>query len=255
MRSPELRQPHETDRRPVAYDLSGRTAIVTGGGGGIGRAVTQRLEESGASVWVWDLAATSQEQATPVMVDVTNPDQVAHATATVLARSGRIDILVNCVGYLGSFLPFEHQSREEWARIVGVNLLGVMEVCQRIVPSMRAAGSGRIVNVGSLAGKDGLPGLAGYSAASAGVIAFSKALGEELAETDIRVNSVAPGPIDTELITRLGPEVVAAMIASSPMRRLGRVEEVAELIVWLCSDACTFNSGAVFDMSGGRAKY
>jgi len=113
----------------------------------------------------------------------------------------------------------------------------------------------RIVNVGSLAGKEGLPNMAAYSAASAGVIAFTKALARELADTAVRVNCVAPGPIATELITRLGPEVVAAMVAASPLKRLGTVDEVGELVVWLCSDACSFNTGAVFDMSGGRATY
>ena len=249
------RQSRTSDRRPVAYDLSGRIAVVTGGAGGIGRAVVRRLEESGATVWVWDISDDSQDGSTSLSVDVTDPDQVAWATATTLDRSPRIDILVNCVGYLGSHLLFEQQPPEEWPRILGVNLLGVLEVCRRIVPRMRESGFGRIVNVGSLAGKHGLSHLAVYSAASAGVMAFSKALAEELADTNIRVNSLAPGPIETELITRLGPEVMDAMIASSPMHRLGTVDEVAELILWLCSDACTFNTGAVFDMSGGRAKY
>jgi 3-oxoacyl-[acyl-carrier protein] reductase len=217
--------------------------------------VVRRLEESNASVWVWDIADSDRDGVTTLVVDVTDPESVAMATATTLGEAGRIDILVNCVGYLGSYLPFDRQPAEERSRIIGTNLIGVLEVCGRIVPRMRAAGSGRIVNVGSLAAKHGLPSLAVYSAASAGVIAFSKALGEELAQTGIRVNSVAPGPIETEMITRLGPEVVDAMIASSPMKRLGTADEVAELIVWLCSDACTFNTGAVFDMSGGRAQY
>ena len=256
MRSTGIQQqPDTTDRPPVAYDLSGRIAVVTGGAGGIGRAVVRRLEESGANVWVWDLADAGIGGVTSIVVDVTDPDAVARATATTLDHSPRIDILVNCVGYLGSYLPFEQQPPEEWPRILGANLLGVLQVCRRIVPHMRESGSGRIVNVGSLAGKHGLSGLSVYSAASAGVMAFTKALAEELADTDIRVNSVAPGPIETELITRLGPDVVNDMIASSPMHRLGTVDEVAELILWLSSDACTFNTGAVFDMSGGRAKY
>jgi 2-dehydro-3-deoxy-L-rhamnonate dehydrogenase (NAD+) len=188
-------------------------------------------------------------------VDVTNHDQVAAAVEKIIAQDARLDILVNSAGHLGPHVPFEQLSPEEWQRIIDVNLVGVLVPCYHVVPHMRRGRAGRIVNIGSLAGKHGLPGLPVYSAASAGVIAFTKALAQELAATEIRVNSVAPGPIETELITQLGPEVVDMFVAGSPMRRLGDPQEVAEVVVWLCSAACSFNTGAVFDVSGGRATY
>lgn len=169
------------------------------------------------------------------------------------ARGRRI--LVNNAGYLGSYKPFEQFDAAEWERILRVNLIGVFEVTRQVLPIMRRAGRGRIVNMGSLAGKEGLPNLAAYSAASAGVIAFTKALSREVCETAIRVNCVAPGPIDTELVRRLGTQVVDEMISASPLRRLGSTDEVAAMVLWLCSGASAFNTGAVFDMSGGRARY
>lgn len=156
---------------------------------------------------------------------------------------------------LGSYMPFEALERDDWQRIMATNLFGVFEVCRQVIPPMRHAGWGRVVNFGSLAGKHGLPSLSVYSAASAGVIAFTKALAQELADTEIRVNSVAPGPIATDLILQLESQVVESMIASSPLKRLGTAAEVAELVAWLCSDACSFTTGAVFDVSGGRAAY
>ena len=165
------------------------------------------------------------------------------------------DILVNDAGYLGSCHPFVQFDAAEWERILRINLMSVFEVTRQVLPLMRRAGYGRIVNMGSLAGKEGLPNLAAYSAASAGIIAFTKALSREVCDTNIRVNCVAPGPIDTDLIRKLGDEVMDQMIAASPLKRLGSVDEVAGIVLWLCSTASTFNTGAVFDMSGGRARY
>jgi|SRR5215471_6347835 len=239
----------------VSYDFSGQKAVVTGGARGIGRAVAERLVRSGAHVWIWDLDPIELDGAHSSRVDVTKPEQVANALTNVSTRTPQIDILVNNAGYLGHYRPFEQFDAEEWQRIVEVNLLGVFEVTRQILPLMRRAGRGRIVNMGSLAGKEGLANLAAYSAASAGVIAFTKALSREVCDTEIRINCVAPGPIDTDLIRKLGNEVVDEMIATSPLRRLGRVDEVAEIVLWLCSNASEFNTGAVFDMSGGRARY
>jgi 2-dehydro-3-deoxy-L-rhamnonate dehydrogenase (NAD+) len=188
-------------------------------------------------------------------VDVTDSDQVRAAVAEIVDRDSCIDVLVNSAGYLGGYAPFEKLSPGEWQRILSANLIGVFQVCSEVLPHMKREGRGRIVNMGSLAGKHGLPNLSVYSAASAGVIAFTKALALELADTEIRANTVAPGPIATSLITQLGPQVVDSMIASSPLKRLGTVDEVTELVVWLCSDACSFSTGAVFDLSGGRATY
>ena len=249
------RGPDPKGPRSVSYDFSGQTAIVSGGAGGIGSAVGKRLTESGAQVWVWDLDRADWAGARSIQIDVTNEDQVAAGVEQVLAQDARIDILVNSAGYLGPHVPFEQLSPTEWQRIIDVNLVGVLMPCQHVLPHMRRARRGRIVNMGSLAGKQGLPNLPVYSAASAGVIAFTKALAQELAATDIRVNSVAPGPIETALITQLGPEVVDMFVAGSPMGRLGDAREVAELVVWLCSAACSFTTGAVFDLSGGRATY
>jgi 3-oxoacyl-[acyl-carrier protein] reductase len=170
-------------------------------------------------------------------------------------QSPRIDIFVNSAGYLGAYKPFHEFEAAEWQKIIEVNLIGAFEVTRTMLPLMRRAGCGRIVNMGSLAGKEGLPNLATYSAASAGVIAFTKALSREVCDTNIHVNCVAPGPSDTDLIRGLGETMVDGMINASPLKRLGSVDEVAAMVLWLCSPSSAFNTGAVFDMSGGRARY
>lgn len=239
----------------VSYDFAGQTSVVTGGARGIGRAIAAQFVRSGAQVWIWDIDPVELDGARSLTVDVTKSDQIAKALARTVDQNPQIDILVNNAGYLGSYQLFEQFDSSEWQRILQVNLIGVFEVTRQVLPLMRRAGRGRIVNMGSLAGKEGLPNLAAYSAASAGVIAFTKALSREVCDTDIRVNCVAPGPIDTDLIRRLGKEVVEAMITASPLKRLGSVADVAGLVLWLCSAASAFNTGAVFDMSGGRARY
>jgi len=186
---------------------------------------------------------------------VTRTAEIAAAVAKVLADSGRIDILVNNAGFTGGTARAEDIDPAVWRRIIEVNLTGTYEVSRLVVPHMRKAGSGRIVNIASLAGKDGSPMLSAYAAAKAGVIAFTKALGKEVATAGIRVNCIAPAAIDTELLQQMAPEAVASMIARSPQGRLGTIAEAAEMVLWLASDACTFNSGAVFDLSGGRATY
>jgi 3-oxoacyl-[acyl-carrier protein] reductase len=239
---------------PNIYDLNGKSAIVTGGAKGIGRAIVARLLASGAVVWAWDANAVTIEGARASTVDVTQSDQIAACLAR-MARDERIDILVNAAGYLGRVCPFVSHPDDDWRRIVEVNLKGTMRVTQAVLPHMIRRGAGRIVNFGSLAGKEGLANLAAYSAASAGVIAFTKALSREVVARGIYVNCVAPGPIDTDMIRDLGSAAVKSMIDDSPMKRLGTAEEVAHLVAWLCSDASRFNTGAVFDMSGGRARY
>jgi 2-dehydro-3-deoxy-L-rhamnonate dehydrogenase (NAD+) len=238
-----------------SYSLAGKTALVTGGAKGIGRAIAQRLVANGATVCVWDQQPVRWKGARSDVVDVTRPDQIASALARLIDEGLRIDVLVNNAGYLGKVGVFGEHAAAEWQRIVAVNLIGAMQVTQAVLPHMARWGGGRIVNMGSLAGKEGLARLAAYSAASGGVIAFTKALGREVVGQNILVNCVAPGPIDTDMINDLGPDVVQAMVAESPMKRLGRPDEVAELVAWLASDACQFNTGAIFDMSGGRARY
>ena len=238
-----------------SYDLAGKSAIVTGGAGGIGTAIVQRLSASGARVRVWDTKPAELPGAIFTLVDVTQPAQIARTMSALIDEGTRIDILVNNAGYLGLLHGFEQHDVNDWRRIVEVNLLGTMQVTQAVLPHMRRWGGGRIVNMGSLAGKEGLAQLAVYSAASAGVIAFTKALGRELAGSGVYVNCVAPGPIDTDMIRGLGVAAVDGMIGDSPMKRLGNAQEVAHLVAWLCSEASQFNTGAVFDMSGGRARY
>jgi 2-dehydro-3-deoxy-L-rhamnonate dehydrogenase (NAD+) len=166
----------------VSYDFSGRTALVTGASKGIGRRIAERLRDAGAQVWVWDTAPRHLDGVDSAEVDVTNAEEVATATQRVIDQTSRLDIVVNNAGYLPSTKPFENMSPVEWEGTIGVNLIGMLNVCHSVVPLMRQAGKGRIINMGSLAGKDGVRNLSVYSAASAGVIAFTKALGRELAE-------------------------------------------------------------------------
>jgi 3-oxoacyl-[acyl-carrier protein] reductase len=236
------------------YDLEGKFAIVTGGARGIGAAIVQRLVGGGATVEVWDLAPPAAFAGVRgATVDVTNPASIAAALQAIPADR-RIDVLVNDAGYLGAAQAYAAHDVSDWQRIVDVNLLGTMRVTQAVLPRMIAQGGGRIVNLGSLAGREGLPTLAAYSAASGGIVAFSKALGREVVGQGVLVNCVAPGPIDTDMIRALGDDAVARMIADSPMRRLGNADEVAQIVAWLCTDAASLNAGSVFDASGGRAR-
>jgi 2-dehydro-3-deoxy-L-rhamnonate dehydrogenase (NAD+) len=239
---------------PNSYDLQGKSALVTGGAKSIGRAIAELLVASGASVSIWDLTSASVPGTASCIVDVTDPVSINSALSR-FSDPEWPDILVNCAGYLGEARHFLSHRSEDWERIVNVNLLGTMRVTQAVIPRMLQQRRGRIVNMGSLAGKEGLAGLSAYSAASAGVIAFTKALGRELVGHNIFVNCVAPGPIDTDMIRTLGSDTVNSMIADSPMKRLGSPHEVAQMVAWLCTDASRFNTGAVFDMSGGRARY
>ncbi|WP_321818166.1 MULTISPECIES: SDR family NAD(P)-dependent oxidoreductase [unclassified Paraburkholderia] len=240
------------------YDFAGCVAVVTGAAGGIGRAICDAFAASGARTVNWD--RVSGETASPhaprhVAVDVTRPETVEAALAATLKEFGRIDFLVNNAGFAGSTVPLDAYSPAEWQRIVEVNLLGTYHVCRHVVPVMRKTGAGRIVNVASLAGKEGTPNASAYSAAKAGVIALTKSLGKELAQAGVLVNAIAPAAVDTPLLAQMSPAHVQTMIDKSPMGRLGTVEEVAGLALWLCSDSCSFSTGATFDLSGGRATY
>jgi NAD(P)-dependent dehydrogenase (short-subunit alcohol dehydrogenase family) len=246
-------------------DLSGKAAIVTGAARGIGFAIAQRLLASGASVSLWDndaptlVAAENQladaDRVHAIEVDITDEPSVAAATEVTRERLGGIDILVNNAGIAGVSKALWACSPEEWRTVMEVNLFAVFLCCRAVVPLMLAKNSGRIVNIASIAGKEGNPNASHYSAAKAGVIGLTKSLGKELATSGVRVNCVAPAVIETELLNQMSHEHVKYMLSKIPMGRAGTVEEVAALVAWLCSEECSFSTGAVFDISGGRATY
>jgi NAD(P)-dependent dehydrogenase (short-subunit alcohol dehydrogenase family) len=223
-----------------------RRALVTGGMSGIGLASARRLADDGHEVITLDLA-----EGADVRLDVSDAAAVARAAEEI----GPIDILVNSAGVVGPNRPLWETTHEEWVTTLGVNTLGIVSLCRAFVPGMRERGWGRIVNLASIAGKDGNPLLSAYSASKAAVIGLTKSLGKELATSGVLVNAIAPAVIATEMNAANTPEVLEYMTGLIPMRRLGRAEEVAELVAWLSSDRCSFSTGAVYDISGGRATY
>lgn len=246
-----------------ALDFAGRTAVVTGGAQGIGFAVAQRLVASGARVALWDrdanalaAAAASLGAATHAqrvdVVDATDVEAAARATAAAL---GAIDVLVCSAGITGPNVPLADYPLDDWKRVFDVNVHGVFLCNRAIVPVMKGKGYGRIVNVASVAGKEGNPNASAYSASKAAVIALTKSLGKELATTPIRVNCVTPAAVRTAIFDQMTQQHIDFMLSKIPMGRFGLVEEIAAMIAWLASEDCSFSTGAVFDLSGGRATY
>ncbi len=223
-----------------------RTAVITGGVSGLGAASARRLAADDLRVLTFDLTAGAD-----VVVDVADPVAVAAAAEQV----GPIDILVNCAGVVGPNKPLWQVTDDEWARTFAVNVVGTFNLCRALIPGMRDRGWGRIVNVASMAGKDGNPNLSAYSASKAAVIALTKSLGKELATSGVLVNVIAPAVIETPMNDATAPDVLAHITSLIPMKRVGRPEEVAELVAWLVSDRVSFSTGAVYDISGGRATY
>ena len=230
-------------------DLRTRAAVVTGGAQGIGAAIVERLEASGATVRVWDIAAKKDP------VDVADPGAVERATARSLAELGRIDVLVNNAGIAGLNSPTVEYPLDEWERVLKVNLTSQFLCCRAVAPHMVKKKYGRIVNIASIAGKEGNPNAAAYSASKAGVIALTKSLGKELAQTGVLVNCVAPAAAKTAIFDQMAEQHIDYMLAKIPMNRFVAVEEIASLACWLASEDCSFSTGAVFDISGGRATY
>jgi 3-oxoacyl-[acyl-carrier protein] reductase len=245
--------------------LSGQHAVVTGGARGIGFAIAARLVTDGSDVAIWDVdegqagkaAAQLSERgrAEALAVDVADAASVERAARETLRRYGRVDVLVNNAGIAGPNMPVWEYPREAWQKILDIDLTGVFLCCRALVPSMRERNYGRIVNIASIAGKEGNPAAAAYSAAKAGVIALTKSLGKELAGTGVLVNCVTPAAVETDIFAQMTREHIDFMKSKIPMGRFGKVDEVAALVAWLASKDCSFSTGAVFDISGGRATY
>jgi 2-dehydro-3-deoxy-L-rhamnonate dehydrogenase (NAD+) len=241
-------------------DLEGRVAAITGGARGIGYAIAARLVQSGAKVALWDLAGAEQaagrlQGCIGLAMDVTKENSVAGALAETERRLGPIDILVASAGITGPTLTVADYPLDAWQKVIDIDLTGVFLSNRAVVPGMTRRNYGRIVNIASIAGKEGNPKGAPYSAAKAGVIALTKALGKELAATGVRVNCVAPAVIKTDLLDQMTEDFIKFMLSKIPMGRFGTVEEAAALVAWLVSEECSFSTGAVFDLSGGRATY
>jgi 2-dehydro-3-deoxy-L-rhamnonate dehydrogenase (NAD+) len=232
----------------IAFDFAGRTAVGTGGAQGIGAAIAKRLRSSGAKVAIWDLDGAPR-------VDVADAGAVQAATERTLRELGKIDVLVNNAGIAGPSLPVVDYPVAEWQRVIDIDLNGPFLCCRAVVPHMVKAGYGRIVNIASIAGKEGNPNAAAYAAAKGGLIAFTKALGKELAQTGVLVNCVTPAAAQTAILEQVTKEFAQYMLSKIPMGRFVRVEEIAALVCWLASAECSFSTGAVFDISGGRATY
>jgi 2-dehydro-3-deoxy-L-rhamnonate dehydrogenase (NAD+) len=246
-------------------DLKGRVAVITGGARGIGYAAAQRMLASGAIVVLWDMdggklseAKTELASAGTVssdVVELTEEASVKAATEAVIARHGKIDILVNNAGITGGNAKTWELEPAVWRKVIEVNLVAPFIVCHAVVPKMLAGGYGRIINIASIAGKEGNPNASHYSASKAGLIGLTKSLGKELAQSNVMVNCITPAAAKTDIFHQMKPEFIQFMLSKIPMGRFVEVDEIAAMIAWLASEECSFTTGAVFDISGGRGTY
>jgi 3-oxoacyl-[acyl-carrier protein] reductase len=245
------------------FNLAGQTAIVTGAATGIGEAIATRLAMAGATIAVMDLniagaesvAAGLPNRSFALEADVSDSGQVRTAVEHVIQKTGRIDILVNNAGIVGPTAFVWEQTDEDWQRNIAINLTGVFNLCRAVVPYMRSSGYGRIVNIASIAGKEGNPRMSPYSATKAGVIGFTKSLGKELALDGVCVNAVSPAVVRTQILEQLTPAQVSYMTDRIPMQRAGKPEEIANVVHFLSSRECSFVTAQCYDVSGGRATY
>ncbi len=245
------------------FDLTGQTAIITGAAGGIGETIARRFANSGATVVIADLnlsageaiAASLPNSSFALSLDVTSSESCEKLVADVIARTGRIDIVVNNAGVAGKAAPVEEQSNDDWALCVAVNLNGPFYLCRAAVPHMRKRKYGRIVNIASIAGKEGNPNMSAYSATKAGLIGFTKSLGKEVALDGITANCVSPAVVRTKILEQLTPQQVDYMTQRIPMRRTGEPEEIAAVVHFLASPDSSFVTAQTYDASGGRATY
>ena len=237
------------------YRFSGRVALVTGGASGIGAAVARRLVAEGAQVASLDLEAADTDGVLALAGDVSRSADVEAAVSRAESELGPIDVLVCSAGVPGQSLPSMEISDEEWRRVLGINADGVFYCNRAVAPGMVERGYGRIVNLASIAGKEGNPMAAAYSASKAAVIGMTKAIGKDLARTGVLVNCVAPAVIETPILEGVSQQHIDYMVERIPMGRMGSADEVAALICWLASEECSFSTGATYDISGGRAVY
>lgn len=245
------------------FELTGHTALVTGAATGIGEVIAQRLASAGARVALADIdfdaaavaAAKIGGQAFPIALDVTDPAQVSEAVNRVVSTAGSLEILVNNAGIAGKAAPIWEQSDEDWHRVMAINIHGPFYLCRAVLPLMRAQGYGRIVNIASIAGKEGNPNMVAYSASKAAIIGLTKSIAKEVAAEGICVNAVSPAVIRTKILDQLTPAQVDYMVQRIPMKRTGKPEEVAAVVHFLASRDCSFVTGQCYDVSGGRATY